>query len=90
MYNELLITILLIIVSVLLVLDIIIALQVLRILKTVRRATVVVDKVLDDLEKFGKIISKFHVPFSWAGLIKKVAARLTGPSSSATKDKDKE
>ena len=89
MYNELLITVLLIIVSVLLILDIIIAITILRLLKSFKRAARVIDKIVDDIEKFGKVVSHLTPPPAWGRFIKKIAGFLPNQGASKKEEEKK-
>ena len=60
------------IVIVLLVLDIIAVVLVIKILLSLRRAAKVLDKALDDIENFSKIIRNVSLPFSLGGILKKL------------------
>lgn len=76
MYSDLLITILLVIVIVLLVLGIVIAVMILQLLGRIKRIVAFAEKIVDDIEKFGKLVNKLKIPAAWGGFLGKVLKYL--------------
>ena len=60
------------VVIVLLILDVAAVVLVIKILLSLRRAARVLDKALDDIENFSKIIRNVSLPFSLGGILKKL------------------
>ena len=86
MYSDLLITVLLITVMVLLILGIIIAATVLKLLQSLKRAARVLDKTVDDIEKFSKVVGQLKFPFAWGRFIKKLAGFIPDHDKSGKKE----